>query len=93
MQMQYELDYRQMAHLKAVLSNEFQKLDIHEKKDNINIHQDNEKLLDAFVSAKKVEGCSDKTLAYYRSTIEHLFETIDIISASILINKKICIYT
>lgn len=83
MQMQYELDYRQMAHLKAVLSNEFQKLDIHEKKDNINIHQDNEKLLDAFVSAKKVEGCSDKTLAYYRSTIEHLFETIDIMACHI----------
>lgn len=83
MQMQYELDYRQMAHLKTVLSNEFQKLDIHEKKDHINIHQDNEKLLDAFVSAKKVEGCSDKTLAYYRSTIEHLFEAIDIMACHI----------
>ena len=83
MQMQYELDYRQMAHLKAVLSKEFQKLDIHEKKDNKNIHQDNEKLLDAFVSAKKVEGCSDKTLVYYRSTIEHLFETIDIMACHI----------
>ena len=83
MQMQYELDYRKMAHLKTVLSNEFQKLDIHEKKDHINIHQDNEKLLDAFVSAKKVEGCSDKTLAYYRSTIEHLFEAIDIMACHI----------
>lgn len=83
MQMQHDLDYRQMAHLKAVLSNEFQKLDIQEKRENVDIKQDNENLLSAFVSAKKVEGCSDKTLAYYRSTIEHLFETIDVMACHI----------
>ena len=28
--------------------------------------KDNEQLLNAFLSAKKVEGCSEKTLEYYR---------------------------
>ena len=36
------------------------------------IKASNAGLLDAFISAKKIEGCSDKTLAYYRNTIEKL---------------------
>ena len=32
----------------------------------------NETLLDAFISAKSIEGCSEKTLRYYRSTIDYL---------------------
>lgn len=31
--------------------------------------QANEELLDSFISAKRIEGCSDKTLNYYRNTI------------------------
>lgn len=31
--------------------------------------QANEELLDSFISAKRIEGCSDKTLSYYRNTI------------------------
>ena len=30
-------------------------------------------LLDDFIQAKKLEGCSAKTLAYYKSTLEKLF--------------------
>ena len=33
--------------------------------------------LDAFLSAKKVEGCSEKTLAYYRKTVQDMLDTID----------------
>lgn len=36
----------------------------------------NHELLNAFISAKKIEGCSDKTLHYYRSSIEHLFASL-----------------
>ena len=36
-------------------------------------HAENSALpLDAFLSAKKVEGCSDKTLAYYRKTVQDI---------------------
>lgn len=34
--------------------------------------QRNAELLDSFIAAKRVEGCSDKSLKYYRSTIEKL---------------------
>ena len=36
----------------------------------------NHELLNAFISAKKIEGCSDKTLRYYQSSIEHLFASL-----------------
>lgn len=45
-----------------------------EEKETIN---DNPKLLDAFVSAKRIEGCSEKTLKYYRTTIEAMTTSID----------------
>ena len=31
--------------------------------------KENDRLLDNFISAKRIEGCSEKTLAYYRKTI------------------------
>ena len=33
-------------------------------------------LLDAFIAAKKVEGCSEKTLIYYRNTVQDMLDTI-----------------
>ena len=32
--------------------------------------------LDAFLAAKKVEGCSEKTLAYYRKTVQDMLDGI-----------------
>lgn len=78
MKMQRELDYRQIARLKEVLAKELQNIEVQELSDvSDNRKQDNKDLLESFVSAKKLEGCSDKTLAYYRSTIEHLFGIVD----------------
>ena len=39
--------------------------------------KDNEQLLNAFLSAKKVEGCSEKTLDYYRATLYKMQLGID----------------
>lgn len=33
--------------------------------------------LEMFIAAKKIEGCSDRTVAYYKSTVEHLLQRID----------------
>ena len=38
---------------------------------------DSQKLIDSFVYAKRIEGCSEKTLKYYRTTIEAMVEAID----------------
>lgn len=37
----------------------------------------NNEFLRIFLDAKRVEGCSDRTILYYRSTIEHLLLSID----------------
>lgn len=39
-------------------------------------NKENAELLGAFISSKKVEGCSDKTIHYYKSSIEKLITTV-----------------
>lgn len=75
--MQRDLDCRQMARLKTVLFKKLQDVEIIEKRDFQEHHQEeNVELLDSFLSAKKIEGCSEKTLAYYRHTIEKMLMTV-----------------
>ena len=38
---------------------------------------DNMKLLELFISAKQIEGCSDKTVNYYKNTIKKMLLNID----------------
>lgn len=78
-EMQRDLDCRQMARLKAVLTSELHNVEIIEKSDCATQQtQENEHLLNSFISAKKIEGCSDKTLTYYRNTIERLLVTLSL---------------
>ena len=75
-QMQPHLDNVQMQQLQKVLENTLFGCEITaqiEKKDT----NDNPKLIDAFVSAKRIEGCSEKTLKYYRTTIETMVASTD----------------
>ena len=75
-QMLPHLDNAQMQQLQKVLENTLFGCEITaqtEKKDM----NDNQKLIDAFVSAKRIEGCSEKTLKYYRITIETMVASID----------------
>lgn len=37
---------------------------------------DNNEYLEMFLAAKHIEGCSDKTIAYYKTTIVHMLESI-----------------
>ena len=77
--MQRNLDSRQMAQLKTVLASELHNVEIIEKADCLSKQsQENEHLLNSFISAKKIEGCSDKTLAYYRNTIERLLVVLSV---------------
>ena len=75
-QMLPHLDNAQMQQLQKVLENTLFGCEItaqKEKKDT----NDNPKLIDAFVSAKRIEGCSEKTLKYYRTTIETMVASIN----------------
>lgn len=70
------LDNAQMEQLKKVLQVTFWNCSITEKQDDEASNESNEKKIDLFLAAKRVEGCSDKTLKYYKSTIEIATTTI-----------------
>lgn len=36
----------------------------------------NEKYLEMFISAKRIEGCSERTLKYYHSSVKHMFTKV-----------------
>lgn len=77
--MQRDLDCRQIAQLKSVLIKELQDVEITESSgDSVKRKEETEDLLSAFISAKKIEGCSIKTLIYYRNTIERLLDIVDV---------------
>ncbi len=44
---------------------------------NKTVDLDNYELLDVFLSAKKIEGCSNRTIAYYGKIIKRLFLKLD----------------
>ncbi len=78
-EMQRDLDIQQMARLKAVLIKELQNVEITEKQESQKQNQkENAELLGSFLAAKKIEGCSEKTLAYYRHTIEKMLLTVSV---------------
>ena len=68
-QMLPHLDNAQLKQLQKVLECTLLGCNItkQEEKETTN---DNPKLIDSFISAKRIEGCSEKTLKYYRTTIE-----------------------
>ena len=72
------LNNAQMEQLHNVLTYCLFNVTIESKNNNEYIEEDNYKLLDLFLSSKKVEGCSNKTLKYYKSTIENMFNNINI---------------
>jgi len=75
--MQSFLDNSQMKKLHEVLNHVFWGTEIIKTNDAVETDDfDNHTLLNTFISAKKVEGCSDKTLKYYKATIERMFSDI-----------------
>lgn len=69
------LDIEQQAQLNGVLLQIISKYTIVE--DGEKTHEDivtNDRLLDVFLSAKQVEGCTTPTIKYYSTTIKQLFK-------------------
>ena len=65
------LDNTQLKRLQLVLNQTLSNynLSLHETK---KMESDNDKLTSLFISAKRVEGCSEKTLKYYQTTIDKM---------------------
>lgn len=71
------LNDEQICQLRKVLEFTFRNIDVTEK--IINNSDDNLdlSLIDNFLSAKRVEGCSDKSIHYYRSTLNNALRRIN----------------
>ena len=70
------LNAEQQVRLRTVLDSAFKLVVIMPvESDERQREQANGELLHAFISAKKIEGCSDKTLCYYQSSIEALLSS------------------
>ena len=61
------LDNEQLSQLRKVLNYTFRNVSVTEK--TTQHESSNEVLIESFIAAKKVEGCSSKSLSYYKSTI------------------------
>lgn len=73
-QMLQHLDNVQLQRLKSVLEHEL--FDCEIKTQTKSDNDDGNQLLDSFITAKRIEGCSEKTLKYYRTTIENMTEVV-----------------
>ena len=72
------LDNGQAEQLRRVLKHNLSGYELQRKVDSAieDTDAENARLTGAFLSAKRIEGCSEKSLTYYRKTIETMSETI-----------------
>lgn len=71
------LNNAQAIQLQNVLEKEFEQIEILEyERKEAEIENNNLKLTEFFLAAKRVEGCSEKSLKYYKSTIEMMLDTL-----------------
>ena len=60
----------QLERLQEVLEHALFHKQISETEEEVNAALTNEQLLEDFLMSKRIEGCSEKSLTYYRTTIE-----------------------
>lgn len=72
------LDNGQAEQLRRVLKHNLSGYEIQRRTDSTveDVSAENTRLTVAFLSAKRIEGCSEKSLSYYRKTIETMSEKI-----------------
>ena len=73
------LDNAQMEHLQEVLQHCLWNVEITSsgKNTELFVRETNEEMLEMFLSAKRVEGCSEKTLRYYETSLLRMFSEVD----------------
>lgn len=71
------LNNAQIAQLQKTLEKTFSNIEVTENGNNEQDYYTNKKIMELFFSAKRVEGCSEKSLKYYKATIETMLEIVD----------------
>ena len=67
----------QMEELHKVLLKKLQDISFIDKANNKNFEKEEVDYCNIFICAKRVEGCSEKSLKYYKSTIENMFKKLE----------------
>ncbi|MFI3211720.1 MAG: site-specific tyrosine recombinase/integron integrase [Eubacteriales bacterium] len=75
--MQTHLDNSQLKKLQEVLDFSLFDVQIRDITESTVIEKTSIDLCDLFISAKAVEGCSDKTLKYYKATLSKMINTVE----------------
>ena len=75
-QMKPYLNQTQFINLTRVLKDVFENVEVSRKNSEIEELSNND-LLDSFISAKLIEGCSTNTIKYYESTLKKMLSYID----------------
>lgn len=70
------LDNAQLKQLKQVMEHTLFNYDVSVAKEYAG-ETENKKLIDKFIAAKRIEGCSEKTLKYYQTTITAMVSDLD----------------
>lgn len=70
------LDNGQMGELHKLLIHSLINFDVKELSEKPDTIQENKVLMNAFFAAKRIEGCSEKTILYYQNTIEAALSAI-----------------
>lgn len=71
-----KLNNAQLQELRTVVERTLLAVDVFSRKES---QEDNSiALLNTFISSKRIEGCSEKSLSYYRKTIETMIERVSI---------------
>ncbi|WP_423738385.1 site-specific tyrosine recombinase/integron integrase [Clostridium algidicarnis] len=71
------LNNMQMEELHKVLLKKLQGLTFIEETNKKSLKEEKINYCNIFISAKRVEGCSEKSIKYYKSTIENMLKTLD----------------
>lgn len=69
------LDNAKLVQLKQVLEQKLSRYDVNELNGSAAEGNDSD-LIEKFISAKRIEGCSEKSLKYYQATIEALVSAV-----------------
>lgn len=75
-QMLPHLNNAQSEQLKKVLEHTFYNCEIIENKTEFDPRKSNTHLTELFISSKRIEGCSEKSLKYYESTISAMINDV-----------------
>ena len=72
-----QLTAKQLEELCSVMNFMFRNVEITAKQAPYEQEKDNTGLLESFISAKRIEGCSEKSLKYYETTTHQMLDVIN----------------